>query len=374
MLQSVEWGRYKLGDLFDINNTLSFNKDQLVKGSEYDYVTRTSQNQGILQETGFVNKENINPAGTWSLGLLQMDFFYRRKPWYAGQFIRKIVPKIELTQSSILYFTVLLNKQKNKLLSGLVRDVDEAFLSSDVDLPIKNDKIDFEFMEGFIAELEAQRIAELEAQRIAELEAYLLATGLKDYSLTIEEQKALADFEQGQIEFGEFTYNSIFNKIIQGRRLKKEDQVEGNVPFVMAGTTNTGVVNYISNPVASFPKNSITIDIFGNTFYRNYDFGAGDDTGVYWNDEKDYSKGTMLFLTTTMKKSISGKFDFGKKLRSSQSLNFKVKLPATNKQPNYAIMEIFISAIQKLVIKDVVFYADKKIAATKKVVNIQQVL
>ena len=366
MLQSVEWGRYKLGDLFDINNTLSFNKDQLVKGSEYDYVTRTSQNQGILQETGFVNKENINPAGTWSLGLLQMDFFYRRKPWYAGQFIRKIVPKIELTQSSILYFTVLLNKQKNKLLSGLVRDVDEAFLSSDVDLPIKNDKIDFEFMEGFIAELEAQRIAELEA--------YLLATGLKDYSLTIEEQKALADFEQGQIEFGEFTYNSIFNKIIQGRRLKKEDQVEGNVPFVMAGTTNTGVVNYISNPVASFPKNSITIDIFGNTFYRNYDFGAGDDTGVYWNDEKDYSKGTMLFLTTTMKKSISGKFDFGKKLRSSQSLNFKVKLPATNKQPNYAIMEIFISAIQKLVIKDVVFYADKKIAATKKVVNIQQVL
>lgn len=145
-----------------------------------------------------------------------------------------------------------------------------------IQLPIKNGKIDFEFMETFIAELEAERITELEA--------YLSVSGLKNYIVTAEEKQVLDDFEQGKIEFGEFTYKSIFNKIVQGRRLKKDDQILGNIPFVMAGTTNTGVVNYISNPVASFPKNSITIDIFGNTFYRDYDFGAGDDTGVYWDD------------------------------------------------------------------------------------------
>lgn len=39
----------------------------LTDGYEYDYVTRTSQNQGVLQTTGFVNKEHINPAGVWSL-------------------------------------------------------------------------------------------------------------------------------------------------------------------------------------------------------------------------------------------------------------------------------------------------------------------
>lgn len=81
MLRDVEWGEYRLGDLFEIENTLSFNVDSLVDGTDYDYVTRTSSNQGILRESGFVNKENINQAGTWSLGLLQMDFFYRRKPW-----------------------------------------------------------------------------------------------------------------------------------------------------------------------------------------------------------------------------------------------------------------------------------------------------
>ena len=51
-------------------------------------------------------------------------------------------------------------------------------------------------MESFIAELEAQRIAELEAQRIAELEAYLLATGLKDYTLTAEEENFFSEKKQ----------------------------------------------------------------------------------------------------------------------------------------------------------------------------------
>nr|WP_305910592.1 restriction endonuclease subunit S [Methylomarinum sp. Ch1-1]MDP4523228.1 restriction endonuclease subunit S [Methylomarinum sp. Ch1-1] len=193
--------------------------------------------------------------------------------------------------------------------------------------------------------------------------------GLKDTTLTPDEQQALNDFENGKFSWGEFSYQTIFNNIAQGRRLKKDDQLPGEIPFVMAGTTNTGVVNYISNPVASFPNNSITIDIFGNAFYRNYSFGAGDDTGVYWSDQKNYSKEAMLFFTTSMEKSLFGKFSYGKKLRSSQSLAFTMKLPAQNKKPALVSMETFISAIQKMVIKGVVEYADKKMAATKYVVQ-----
>lgn len=66
----VMWGEYRIGDLFEIEKTLSFNKDKLTIGKEYDYVTRTSLNQGVLKKTGFVNEENINPSGNWSLGLL----------------------------------------------------------------------------------------------------------------------------------------------------------------------------------------------------------------------------------------------------------------------------------------------------------------
>lgn len=253
----------------------------------------------------------------------------------------------------------------NQLSSSKLKELDFK-----IQLPkTKNGEIDFIFMENFIAELEAQRIAELET--------HLLVTGLKNYYLTDEEKEVLELFRNGENKMGGgkitdyqyFTLNWLFNTIKQGRRLKKEDQISGEIPFVMAGTTNTGVVNYISNPVANFPKNAITVDIFGNTFYRNYIFGAGDDTGVYWNSKKDFSQETMLYFATSMSKSLQGKFSFGKKLRSSQSLDFKISLPTKNGEIDFALMETLISAIQKEVIKDVVLYADKKIEATKKVVN-----
>lgn len=150
-----------------------------------------------------------------------------------------------------------------------------------------------------------------------------------------------------EVKWGEFTFKSIFNKIVQGRRLKKDDQLPGNIPFVMAGTTNTGVVNYISNPVSKFPKNSITVDIFGNVFYRDYDFGAGDDTGVYWNDKVAYSKETMLFLTISIGKALLGKFSFGNKLRSSQSLDFKMQLPILkNGKIDFEFIDSFIAELE----------------------------
>lgn len=138
----------------------------------------------------------------------------------------------------------------------------------------------------------------------------------------------------------------MFNRISQGHRLKKEDQTPGDLPFVMAGITNTGVVNYVSNLIERFPANSITVDIFGNTFYRDYVFGAGDDTGVYWSTEKHYSKAVMLFLAAAMRKSLEGQFDYGKKLRSSQSLNLKMMLPVKNGEPDYDFMEKFVTGME----------------------------
>ncbi len=258
-----------------------------------------------------------------------------------------------------MFFTVLLNKLKKRLLSVLVRDVDHMFLTSVISLPIRNNNIDFSFIDRFIAKLEAERLTELEA--------YLLVTGFKDYELTDEEQVVLKNYNN--VKWIDVTYKSIFNRIVQGRRLKKEDQIPGNIPFVMSGTTNTGVVNFISNPVASFPKNSITVDIFGNVFYRNYDFGAGDDTGVYWNDAKEYSKEQMIFFAASMKRSLLNKFSYGKKLRSSESYDIPMMLPIKNESIDFNYMNILVSAIQKLIIKDVVLYADKRIKATKEVIN-----
>lgn len=351
MLNSVEWGEeVYLKDLFTIKRGKRLTVENRVKGNR-PLITAGYENTGVAEFIGNNNQE-IFPEDTITIDMFA-NTFYRNYSYSADDNILVLFDKEKIPSKAKNFIVGLINKVLSTKFSYGKQYRMGSFEETKIQLPIKNGKINFSFMEKFIAELEA----------------YLLATGLKDYTLTVEEENVLRDFENGKIKFKEFTYESIFNKIVQGRRLTKNDQISGDIPFVMAGTTNTGVVNYISNPVASFPKNSITIDIFGNTFYRSYNFGAGDDTGVYWDNEKDYSKETMLFFTTSMGKSLFRKFDFGKKLRSSQSLNFKMNLPTKNQNLDYSTMETFISAIQKLVIKDVVLYADKKIATTKSVVE-----
>ena len=325
-----------------------------------DYViTAGLSNNGILGKTNI--KAKIFNANTITIDMFG-NAFYRQFRYKMVTHARvfSLKPNFEITErqgmflSSALFFLRHHFGYENMCSWAKIQDIK-------ITLPTHNGAIDYAFMETFIAELEAQRLAELEA--------YLAVTGLQDYTLTQEEEEALSDFDKGKIEWREYRFADIFNNIQQGRRLKKDDQIEGSIPFVMAGVTNTGVVNYISNPVATFPKNSITIDIFGNAFYRNYDFGAGDDTGVYWNTERELSREMMLFLTKASEKALEGKFSYGKKLRSSQSLNFRMKLPTKNGTPDYDFMNTYIKAIHKVVIKEVVLYAEKKIQATQEVVN-----
>lgn len=355
-LKNVEWGEYKLGDLFTSSNG-DFDIQKLHINGKGDYViTAGLTNNGILGKTDICAK--LFDARTITIDMFGFAFYRQFKyKMVTHARVFSLKPNFSISDKQGLFLASSFHFINKKF--GYENMCSwEKIKSEKIKLPTKNGEIDFDFMESFIAELEAERIAELSA--------YLSVSGLDNYKLSEEEQEAIENFEN--TEFGEFTFESIFNGIQQGRRLKKDDQISGNIPFVMSGTTNTGVVNYISNPVAEFPKNSITIDIFGNTFYRNYDFGAGDDTGVYWSNNTEYSKETMLFFAAAMEKSVYGKFSYGKKLRSSQSYKFKMMLPVKDHRPDYMYMETLISAVQKLVIKDVVLYADHRIGAAKEVI------
>lgn len=375
-LGNVKWGEYRLGDLFDIENTLSFNTDMLTDGNEYDYITRTSLNQGVLQTTGFINDENINNAGTWSLGLLQMDFFYRKKPWYAGQFVRKIVPKIEIPQSVILYFTTVLNKLKPILLSVLVRKVDETFLNAMVNLPTNtNNQIDFEFMESFIAELEAQRIAELSA--------YLKVSGFDNYELSVEEQNALQKFSQLKNDnWGTYKVGNLFERVTtkklpyKAKELPKQPTGDYVLPCLTSSFQNQGLNYYAPKAAATVLSNVISIpsnsDVY-RAYYQSKDFTVLSDAyAIRWkSDDTTPSPNQYLFMVMCINKVTDLPiYSYKNKLGGWNVVKDKyIKLPQNNGKIDFAFMETFISAMKKLAIKDVVKYSDAKISATKQVVQ-----
>ena len=68
----------------------------------------------------------------------------------------------------------------------------------------------------------------------------------------------------------------------------------------------------------------------------------------------------MVFFASAMAKSVLGKFDYGKKLRSSQNFDFNMILPAKDNKPDYETMNTIIFAVHELVIKDVVLYLEEK--------------
>ena len=356
-LKNVEWGEFRVGNLFEISNTLSFNKDKLTDGSEYDYVTRTSQNQGVLQKTGFVNQENLNPAGNWSVGLLQMDFFYRQNPWYAGQFVRKITPKIIIPKKAIPFFTTSLNKLKDLLLSGLVRDVDRLFKNAKIQLPIKNGEIYFEFMEDFIAQIETERIERLNK--------YLEENGLKDYTLNDEEKKALETLRKDKIYWEEFKLGNLFEVSSYKKRFDANKVTISNrgKPYVVRTSLYNGIRGYI-NEDEKYLNEGNTISFGQDTatmFYQAKPYFTGDKIKILKEKNEKLNRLNGLFFVSTMTKSFSsfswGGSSFNVDIIQSQP----IILPSKNNQPDYQLMETLISAIQKLVIKDVVLYVEKKL-------------
>ena len=357
-LGTVKWGEFKYKEVFNrIEQGRRLKKDDQIDGT-IPFVMSGTTNAGVVNYIS-------NPVASFPKNAITIDIFgntfYRNYAFGAGDDTGVYWnDAAAYSSNAMLFFAVAMQKSMMGRFSygkKLRSSQSEDFT---MHLPVTDDgTIDFDFMESFIAELEAERVAEQSA--------YLTVSGLDNYELSNNEMAIIERYKKHQIPFSEFEFIKIFNNIKQGRRLKKDDQLPGDIPFVMSGTTNTGVIGYISNPVARFPKNSITIDIFGNSFYRNYDFGAGDDTGVYWNTEKEYSRTCMLFFAAAMGRALRGKYSYGKKLRSSQSIHFKMQLPTKDGKPDYDAMAALISAVQKLVIKDVVLYADRKIEKTKDV-------
>lgn len=350
--------------MFEIKGNPQLNKDSFhfSQNGTYPYFTRTVLNNGFAGYVDYLDEEHKIKGGCLAVGMIAMQFFYMEKDFYAGQFTKRAVPKgFELTSRTAQYFISLINKYQSRFQEKLVRDFEQLFNASYITLPTKNGAIDFDYMERFISKLQSARIQDLSA--------YLNASGLKEYTLSSEESEIIGGGVNICSSAKPFSFRSIFDHIRQGRRLKKEDQRPGDIPFVMSGTTNAGVVNHVSNPVALFPGNAITIDIFGNTFYRNDAFGAGDDTGAYWSEANKYSKEVMLFLAAAMHCAVKDTFSYGKKLRSSQSLDFKMMLPTKNGMPDFTYMETVIRAVQKLVILDVVRYAARQSAAAKSVIH-----
>ena len=362
MLKSVEWGEFRIGDLFEIGTGSLLSNSELVNG-KIPRISAKSNNNGVI---GYFNTEMLSNARHFE-NFISVNFFGTE----GGIFYHPYKASIEMKVHTLKIPNVELNLKTGKFIVTALKLALNGFgygnqlsssklkeLELNIKLPVKNGKINFSFMEKFITELEAERLAELEA--------YLVATNLTDYTLNDKEKAVLNNFKD--IKWEIFNLEKLFGKSTRGKRLKSFDRVLGDLPFVTAGETNEGISAFIGNDVTIFSENTTTIDMFGSAKYRNYKYGADDHIAVVHTEK--LAKYSALFVTTSIhKSSYNGQFDYSRNFYAKDADELNISLPAKNNKPDFEMMNIFISAIQKLVIKDVVLYADRKIAITKSIIG-----
>lgn len=359
-----------MGDLFEVKWNPQLNKDsfEFEEFWEYPYFTRTVFNNWILGYVKYLDEEHKIKWNCLAIWMMWMQFFYMDKDFYAGQFTKRIIPKwFSLNTSNANFFISLLNKLQPIFQNTLVRHFEKTFNETKISLPIKNWEINFAFMEKFMRELESERLRELEA--------YLLATWLKDYELTTSEQQVLHDFEDGKFEWRNFQLGELFEVNSYKKRFDANKVFISEIwnPYIVRTSLNNWLRWYI-NEKEEFLNDGNTISFGQDTatmFYQEKPYFTGDKIKILKskNKQNKFNKKNAQFFISTMTRSFSSfswwNSSFSIKVISKQ----EIQLPTKDNKPDYHTMETFISAIQKLVIKDVVLFTYKKLKATKEVID-----
>lgn len=352
----TEFKDFRLEDLFKIEKIRGFNKNELLTNpnGKYDYITRTSLNNGVESITDEVPNRSLNPPNTFSLGLLQMTFFYRERPWYAGQFVRKIVPKFKANRLIMLYMLTWLRSFSPKLLSVLVRDVDKTFNDLSIKLPVvaKTNQIDWKYIEN--------QMEVFEHNRMEILANYLTFTGSDNYQLT-EKDKQILSYKP---TYASFKMEDIFSPPQKGDVDLQQRDVNGKGEYLInSGETNLGIKGRTDRPAKVFPANTITIDFWGNAYYRDFKYKLATHNHVFsFADPIIKNKEVGLYLVSILQ-FLKKRYSYINMLTWNKLKQVTINLPVKpgSREIDFDYIEEYIKAIQKITIKDVVKYKDKVI-------------
>ncbi|MFH1192613.1 MAG: restriction endonuclease subunit S, partial [bacterium] len=177
--------------------------------------------------------------------------------------------------------------------------------------------------------------------------SYLLTKPLNQDDINIDpasKSKNSMVLELQTDKWGYFNYKDIF-VIKKGKRLTKEDQEDGEIPYVSSSSLNNGVDNYIDNGFTD--ENCLSFACYGSIgeiFYQKEKSWISDNCNAIYLKNKKFTADIALFIATIMELEKI-KFSYGMTAKKERLSTFKIKLPAKNNQPDWEFMENFIKSL-----------------------------
>lgn len=277
----------------------------LSSNSNINFVSRTSQNNGVVAKVNKYNEIEPFPAGliTVALGGSVLSTFVQSKPFYTAFHIMVLKPKKNMSFKEKFFYAMCIKKNAYRYSFGRQANKTLKDIELPDNIPSWIDKIDINF------------------------------NILKSNNHIIEKVRTDSWSEFNLIDFFDMK---------AGKYYSKDEYSEGKTPLVSSKDTNNGIMAF-TDLESEFEGNCLTIGkVDMATFYQNRPFCATSDVTVLIPKFK-FNKYIGLFIKTVIELE-KYKWCYGRQIRLGDCKELKVKLPTNEKKkvPDFNYMENYI--------------------------------
>ncbi len=303
----------KVKDIFDVVygvnlELINCNETSSVSNG-VNFVSRTSENNGVVARVSLIDGVNPHEAGTISCAVSGsvLSTFVQSEPYYSGRDLYVLTPKIELKLVEKLFYCYVINANKYRYSYG--RAANKTL--KDIELP-------------------------------DEIPEWVYRVNLESYHETIKTNVPHQTLGLDTSNWKEFALSDLFTQV-RGTRLVQGDREVGLIPLVTAGQSNLGVKDYISNTEPKKYSEAITIDMFCNSFVHIDDFCC-DDNILVLKPKNKVSRYVLFFISSVINQD-KYRYQYGKQYRQKDFNKHKIQLPSIGSVPHYQYMEDFIKQL-----------------------------
>ena len=336
-MDTSKWKVININTIFDISYGNKLDMCQMTPSVDgVPFVTRTATSNGVGGLVEPIEGVSPYPAGSLSIALGGSigSTFLQTKDFYTSQNVAVLQPKDNLSYDVRLCLATLIEKECNMRFVAFGRELNKHIKRDfTIKLPVTPEGTpDWQYMETFVKDTIIPQLPK-KAQKV----------WLNKY-----DTKPLQDMKikLNTDEWKWFLIEDIFT-VRKGKRLTKEEMIEGSIPYIGAIDSNNGLSAYIGNNSQIHDSNTITVSYNGSigyAFYQDKRFWATDDVNVLY-PRFELNRYIALFICTLLEKE-QYRFCYGRKWDLEMMKKSRIKLPVTPEgTPDWQYMEDYIKSL-----------------------------
>ena len=323
-----------IGELFTVEGTTTTRPENLVKNGRIPRVTCSATNNGL---DDVYNNEATERGHVITIDSATIGFTaYHDYDFIATDHVEKLTlcSRFMSRYLGLSLVTAIRCATRQKYNYGYKFSQDRIRRQT-IFLPVDDDGLpDWNFMEGYMRKCERTMIEEYISRiRVNDEAGEILRLNMREWRT--------------------FYIRDIFTHIQRGKRLKNDDHIPGNIPYVSSSAMNNGVDDFVGNTegVRIF-RDCITIansGSVGTAFYHGYEFVASDHVTAL--KSPNMNKYICMFIVTTLK-SLHEKYSFNREINDVRINREQIMLPANDSgDPDWQFMEDYMRQTEQTLLR-----------------------